>query len=469
MDYYIRRVSIDGLFEEGNDYRIDLSEGCNCIYGGNGTGKTTIINLIVNSLNVELESLAQTGFETISILLAKSGKRRAEKFFTITRESDVENRWGVIKLKYHLEGEEKARLFTIRMRGDSARTNEKYEEQAETLKKKLNAPLNLTHVPLLRMHDSELFGARDRDDYLYTQLRHRKLSQAQISEIMDPSVRVLNNLQHQFISQANENRKTLTVKLEDLKSKLIEKVMMDNDSIKQSSNAFKKISTAMKSQVKEVDVDAYVTKLSDVGIDVPEDKIKEHFGAWRHLNESVKRNYDALRLIEDDEESTNKKKAEAFERFNESYFNFFSMTHIHDRFLSVVEDVEKMQDEKSLLSKAFVDYEKEVNQYLGGKKEFILSEEGRFFVSSGTREVRLSDLSSGEKHILSILGKAALSSAEGAVFVADEPELSLHLDWQRMILPSIIKLSPKSQIIVATHSPSIHAKGATEIDLEDCV
>ena len=104
-----------------------------------------------------------------------------------------------------------------------------------------------------------------------------------------------------------------------------------------------------------------------------------------------------------------------------------------------------------------------------GKKEFILSEEGRFFVSSGTREVRLSDLSSGEKHILSILGKAALSSAEGAVFVADEPELSLHLDWQRMILPSIIKLSPKSQIIVATHSPSIHAKGATEIDLEDCV
>ncbi len=71
MDYYIRRVSIDGLFEEGNDYRIDLSEGCNCIYGGNGTGKTTIINLIVNSLNVELESLAQTGFETISILLAK--------------------------------------------------------------------------------------------------------------------------------------------------------------------------------------------------------------------------------------------------------------------------------------------------------------------------------------------------------------------------------------------------------------
>ncbi|MGJ8682854.1 AAA family ATPase [Paraglaciecola sp.] len=471
MDYYIRRVSIEGLFEKGNDYRIDLSEGCNCIYGGNGTGKTTIINLIVNSLNIELDSLAQTGFERISILLAKSGMRRAEKFFTLTRERGIENRRGINKLTYQLDGEEKSKPFLVRQSEDSERIHEKYGEQVETLKQKLNAPLNLTHVPLLRMHDSELFGARDRDDYLYAQLRHRKISQTQIAEIMDPSVRVLNNLQRQFVSQANENRKILTNKLENLKSKLIEKVMMDGSAIKQVSNAFRKVSTAMKSQVQEVDVDvdAFIRKLRDVGIDVPEEKIKEHFGTWRNLNISVKRDYEALQSIKGDEKSNNKKKTEAFDRFNDSYFNFFSMTHIHDRFLSVVKDVEKMQEEKSLLSKAFVDYKKEVNLYLAGKKEFSLSEDGRFHVISGTRKIRLSDLSSGEKHILSILGKAALSSIEGAVFVADEPELSLHLDWQRMILPSIIKLSPKSQIIVATHSPSIYARGATEIDLEDLV
>jgi predicted ATPase len=145
------------------------------------------------------------------------------------------------------------------------------------------------------------------------------------------------------------------------------------------------------------------------------------------------------------------------------------MSHFHDRFLSVVKDVEVMQDEKTELTKSFKDYELEINKYLSGKKTFKLSADGRFYINSGKRDIKLSELSSGEKHIISILGKAALSSNGGAVFVADEPELSLHLDWQRMILPSIIKLSPMSQIIVATHSPSIHAKGATEIDLEECI
>jgi predicted ATP-dependent endonuclease of OLD family len=63
------------------------------------------------------------------------------------------------------------------------------------------------------------------------------------------------------------------------------------------------------------------------------------------------------------------------------------------------------------------------------------------------------------------LGRAALSRGKGSVFIAYEPELSLHLTWQRMMLPSILELSPNSQIIVATHSPSIISKESDKIDL----
>lgn len=87
MEYYIRRVIIQDLFEPKNDYRIDLSEGSNCIYGSNGTGKTTIINLIVNCLNVELEAIAKTPFSSISIDLAKTGQVRAIKFLKLSKSN----------------------------------------------------------------------------------------------------------------------------------------------------------------------------------------------------------------------------------------------------------------------------------------------------------------------------------------------------------------------------------------------
>ncbi|MCM8845034.1 ATP-binding protein, partial [Citrobacter cronae] len=96
------------------------------------------------------------------------------------------------------------------------------------------------------------------------------------------------------------------------------------------------------------------------------------------------------------------------------------------------------------------------------------TEDGEFKIYSNKRRIKLPDLSSGEKHIITILGRATLSNKDGAVFVADEPELSLHLDWQRKILTSIKKLSPLSQIIVATHSPAIFTKGTNQINLEDC-
>ncbi|WP_371927396.1 AAA family ATPase [Pseudomonas sp. SJZ131] len=42
---------------------------------------------------------------------------------------------------------------------------------------------------------------------------------------------------------------------------------------------------------------------------------------------------------------------------------------------------------------------------------------------------------------------------DGALFVLDEPDLSLHMEWQKMILPALLKLAPVCQFIVATHSP----------------
>lgn len=65
-------------------------------------------------------------------------------------------------------------------------------------------------------------------------------------------------------------------------------------------------------------------------------------------------------------------------------------------------------------------------------------------------------LSSGEKQMLSFLCYNAFTS-EIPIFI-DEPEISLHTDWQRILLPTLLEQATGNQFIVATHSPFIYTK-----------
>jgi len=470
MENYLKKVVIKGLFEENNNYDIDLVQGCNCIFGDNGTGKTSIINLIVSSISVELDKLIKIPFSTITIYLAKSGQVRARKYLTVTKilEKSVIGFWEK-HFDYHFHAEDEHLLIKNTRNNDNFddTTRHQIDPQIALIRGRIEDDISLTHVPLLRVHDSEIFGSGDQDEYLHMALRRRQLSSKQISEIMDPSLRVISSIQSQFIDEVNERRKRITTSLENLKSKIIEKVMIDNKIVKETSKAFQHISKAISTNITEIDAGVYFKKLKEANIDVPEEKVYEHFKVWNDLSARCKEiwnEYSALERSGADREKIDKTKKE----FDASYFSLFSITHFYDRFLNIVSDVEKMQNEKSEILKIFTDYEHEINSYLGEKKHFKITEDGRFTITSGGRRIHLSDLSSGEKHIITILGRAALSKNVGSIFVADEPELSLHLDWQRMILPSIQKLSPLSQVIVATHSPAISAKGGAEIDLSEC-
>lgn len=66
----------------------------------------------------------------------------------------------------------------------------------------------------------------------------------------------------------------------------------------------------------------------------------------------------------------------------------------------------------------------------------------------------MESLSSGEKQIVSLMAKLYLY--EGRKFLLiDEPELSLSLDWQRKVLPDVMKSENVEQLIAITHSPFI--------------
>jgi len=60
-----------------------------------------------------------------------------------------------------------------------------------------------------------------------------------------------------------------------------------------------------------------------------------------------------------------------------------------------------------------------------------------------------------------MLFSASRSRFSEGLFLIDEPELSLHIDWQRIILRELRGQSSDRQIIACTHSPEV---GADHLD-----
>lgn len=68
-------------------------------------------------------------------------------------------------------------------------------------------------------------------------------------------------------------------------------------------------------------------------------------------------------------------------------------------------------------------------------------------------------LSSGEKQMLAILLTVLIEDNLPYVLFMDEPEVSLHIEWQKRLIDLILDLNPNVQIILTTHSPAVIMNG----------
>ena len=68
-------------------------------------------------------------------------------------------------------------------------------------------------------------------------------------------------------------------------------------------------------------------------------------------------------------------------------------------------------------------------------------------------------LSSGEKQMLAILLTVLVEDNQHYVLFMDEPEVSLHVEWQQKLIDLIVELNPNVQIVLTTHSPAVIMNG----------
>ena len=100
------------------------------------------------------------------------------------------------------------------------------------------------------------------------------------------------------------------------------------------------------------------------------------------------------------------------------------------------------------------------NVYLTGKE--MVYDSSRFEINvtqlpptKHSKPIKLRDLSSGEKQIISLFSHIYLSSNKSFFVIIDEPELSLSVPWQKRFLPDILGTERCTGLIAVTHSPFI--------------
>lgn len=71
-------------------------------------------------------------------------------------------------------------------------------------------------------------------------------------------------------------------------------------------------------------------------------------------------------------------------------------------------------------------------------------------------------LSAGEKQILAILLTVLVEDNQPYVLFMDEPEISLHFEWQKQLISLVLQLNPHIQLIMTTHSPAVVMDGWTD-------
>jgi ABC-type cobalamin/Fe3+-siderophores transport system ATPase subunit len=117
----------------------------------------------------------------------------------------------------------------------------------------------------------------------------------------------------------------------------------------------------------------------------------------------------------------------------------------------------ELQSEKTILNSIDV-LEKVFNDHVRkNEKKLVVTYEGVYIQFSENRH-SLSELSSGEKHLLTLLTLFIIEGSQRNFIMIDEPEISLNIKWQRKLLMLLNELAPDSQIIVASHSPSLSVK-----------
>lgn len=417
--YTVQEVEINNFWHR-LDAKCGFNDNVNIIIGRNGTGKTTFMNILHAALTVDLEELAENDFTSISIKLVKNKKSRLIK---VHKSSPVNYAFQTIDYKIS------NKKYTLRALPDDARVPVSFRkrvlEEASEVREHLTELISLSSLSVYRLKNSEDYEIKDRGG----------------KRLMSPVDFRLMQLRGEITKYQYE----LSLKAREISTNL-QKDVLASILFAESAEIHKGIPSDFDKSKEQLNLFSAYQRLSAFDTSIQK-KISSHVNAVD----------EALKLIYSNAEQIKEKHFAAMEAY-------LRTQRIVDLSLRAEERTLVIYSEINLFTRT-------LKEFIPDKEFTIFSGELKVFsVAHKNEEIPVSKLSSGEKQLIILLAEALLQRGNHFVYLADEPELSLHIDWQRKILPAIKKLNPNAQIIAATHSPEVASKyRGYLIDMKDVV
>jgi predicted ATP-binding protein involved in virulence len=109
-----------------------------------------------------------------------------------------------------------------------------------------------------------------------------------------------------------------------------------------------------------------------------------------------------------------------------------------------------------------------VNNRFSYKKVSIDKEKGFVFRTDEGQPLNPAHLSSGEQHMLVLFSELLFRVESNSLVMIDEPEISLHVSWQKQFLRDLQSVTELASfdVLIATHSPQIISDRWDELTVE---
>ena len=415
--YTLTNVTIEGFWGK---YTIntDLKDNVNIFIGKNGSGKTTFINLLESVISVNVEKLYNHQFESIILQLVN---KKSTKKITVTKKAldvqykEITYQIGTNKYRIPILSNRDLKSFSV----SSGRAIARPFRESFQIKNEIKKIVNLSFLSVSRekLFD-DLITERNQND-LYNPIDNR------LQQLMTD----LTSYQLQLETEVNKLSKKFQ---EDVLRNML---FNDNFDIIDLTKPFTmNIDEISKGLSRAYDV----LGILDVATMVI---IENHISALKKsadkINSSLKQSAEKITV----------------------YANDVTPLALFRRTEKIIDLSTELDESKKRIFEKLDNYINLLNDF-HETKYFTLGEsnKGTINITKDNSPILPSELSSGEKQLLILLTETLLQRGQQTIFIADEPELSLHIEWQRKIISSIQELNPNSQIILATHSPEIVGK-----------